>query len=207
MNSFPKTAMAFEASTTAPLIQRLSSSLMFLPCGRRSDELLAHNREVNVLVPALLALPKFDFGALATPSSPDDEFDGFAFKKKKSQKAVKKSRQTWTQSLPDRLLFVRSGLFYPKDKREVKDLEDHILDRVRDILQVRISLKKRCHHSDGTVLVGLPGHLAPFGICYGDPPRLSECQRSSRTPSGRPRRSCSSSNGGACQHIRGNRLT
>jgi hypothetical protein len=138
LDRFPKTVAAFELSVASPLVQRLSTSLFLLPCGRSSDELLEHNRELGLLLPALAALPKFGFGVPATPVSPDDEFGGFAVKKKKpSQKAMKRARQASMQPLPDKALYERSGLWYPETEDEVKDLEDYMLNRIQTILRVR----------------------------------------------------------------------
>jgi hypothetical protein len=133
---FPGNAAAFDSSLAARLIQRLSMSLFVLPCGRSSDTLLQHNREVSSLMPALLALPKFGFGTPASPSSPEDEFGIFVVRKK-SQKAHRRERSMSVQMMaPDPAIFERSGLYYPDTKDDVEDLEEHTLGRMHTILGV-----------------------------------------------------------------------
>jgi hypothetical protein len=137
VGEFPKSVAAFDASIAARLVQRLSMSLFVLPCGRSSDTLLEHNRELALLVPALLALPKFGFGAPMSPESPEDEYGSFAIKKKKSQKAAKRGRQASAQALPDPAIFDRCDVDYPETREDVDVTEEYLLGKIRRILKVR----------------------------------------------------------------------
>jgi hypothetical protein len=136
VGDFPKSVSAFDASVAARLVQRLAMSLFVLPCGRSSDTLLEHNRELGLLVPALLALPKFGFGVPMSPESPEDEYGGFVVKKKKSQKAAKRGRQASVQAPPDPAIFERCDIDYPETKEDVDETEEYLLGRARRILKV-----------------------------------------------------------------------
>jgi hypothetical protein len=142
-DKYPKNVRDFESSVPARILQRFTNSLFILPCGRSSDTLRQYKQEFELMMPVLLALPNFSFGASggAAPSSPEDEFGGFALKKKKpSQKMMKKARQATFQPPPDPVMFEKLDVEYPETKQDVEDLERYLLSEAKSILQVGIVL-------------------------------------------------------------------
>jgi hypothetical protein len=180
VGDFPKSVAAFDASIAARLVQRLSMSLFVLPCGRSSDTLLEHNRELGLLVPALLALPKFGFGAPMSPESPEDEYGGFAVKKKKSQKAAKRGRLASAPAPPDPAIFERCDIDYPETKEDVDETEEYLLGRARRILKVgRDSLHWR-------VLMELKFHFFQDYLAYLRRPNFGDAIREAYLAIGAP---------------------